>query len=185
LHGAIRGPPMSTRWVPGGAQPSATRVGHARCSAPRMGRALATWVTLLASACRSALPEPPIGPSPGEALVDVTSPPPAAHVEYVPPRPRKDAVWIDGQWTWDGSWRWEPGGWVAPPPGARFAPWRTFRRVDGTLAFASAAWIGARGEVIASPAVLRPATSARAAQEPETPPGVGPTSTPNSPAKSP
>jgi len=124
-----------------------------------------------ASACGGGLPEPAFGPSSGDALVDVTSPPPAAHVEFVPEPPRDDrAVWVDGQWTWDAKWRWQPGGWYAPPKGARFAPWRTFRREDGSLVLAPPSWRDARGQLIPPPPVLVPAAAAHAAQEPETTP---------------
>jgi hypothetical protein len=135
-----------------------------------MGRSFAAIAVLAAAApgCSARLPEPPEAPSSPEGLVEVTSPPPAAHVEYVPDRPRDDAVWLDGQWTWDSRWRWQPGGWYAAPPGARFAPWRTFRRADGSLVLAPAGWYDAHGAPLPTPPLLAAATSAHTAPQPET-----------------
>ena len=124
----------------------------------------------LVAACGSHFPAPPLAPSPNEGLIDVTSPPPAAHVEFVPERPRDDAVWIDGPWLYDGRWRWDPGGWVVAPRGAAFAPWRTFRRFDGTLVLAPSTWRDAHGAAIPPPPWLARAEPAHAAQEPETKP---------------
>jgi hypothetical protein len=71
----------------------------------------------------------------------------------VPPKPRGGDVWVDGQWTWSvkARWRWRPGGWVAPPPDAKFSPWSTVRRADGILLFAAPAWRDGRGRVIEAP----------------------------------
>jgi hypothetical protein len=131
----------------------------------RLGILLAT----VAAGCRPSLPEPPLAPSAAEDVLDVTYPPPAAHVEDVPEKPQADAVWVDGQWTWEGKWRWNRGGWVIVPNGARFAPWRTFRRIDGTLAFVPSSWRDARGALVPSPPFLVGAPPARSggAQEPE------------------
>jgi hypothetical protein len=97
----------------------------------------ATPVAFALGACSTHLPSPPLVPvrPPAEELVDVPSPPPAAHVEFIPLQPNDDAVWVDGQWTYAGRWRWEPGGWLHVPEGLRFSPWRIFYRTDGSFAF--------------------------------------------------
>ncbi len=44
--------------------------------------------------------------------------PPARLFEIVPPQPYEDAVWIAGDWDWDGvSWIWIPGHWEVAPLG--------------------------------------------------------------------
>ena len=54
-------------------------------------------------------------------------------------------VWIDGEWVFSGGmYTWQRGGWVAPPPAARFAPWRAFYQPDGRLMLAPGAWYDAR-----------------------------------------
>ncbi len=123
---------------------------------------------LLLLGCHPSLPMPPFAAPVQGPFVDVETPPPAAHLEYVPPQPHREAVWIDGQWTWDGEWRWDRGGWVVPPPGAFFAPWRTFRRADGMLLFAEASWRDAHGAKVPPPRVLGPAGATHTAHEPET-----------------
>lgn len=129
----------------------------------------------VALGCRPSLPTAPLVTSPlialaDQVLVDVPVPPPPAHEEFIPPQPGEDAVWVDGQWFWDGRWRWEHGAWVLPPPGAAFSPWRTFRRTDGTLVFAGASWRDAHGNRIPNPRVLASAWPGHTAEEPETQP---------------
>jgi hypothetical protein len=93
------------------------------------------------AACSSSLPRPPTGRVPTDALIEVPYPPPAAHVETIPPQKDSHEVWIDGQWEWDGKeWKWVAGTWMTPPANAYFTPWTTVRRRDGRLFFASAAW---------------------------------------------
>jgi hypothetical protein len=109
-------------------------------------------------ACQSALPRPPRAAQPESAFVEVPYPPPAARVETVPHRPARASVWIDGQWSWDGArWDWAPGGWVLPPPGARFARWALRMLPDGRLRFAPPSWWDAAGRPLAPPALLAPA----------------------------
>ena len=51
---------------------------------------------------------------------DVPYDPPAPVVEYVPPYPYPDAVWIGGYWGWRGSWVLERRPfWPAPVSGSR------------------------------------------------------------------
>jgi hypothetical protein len=123
----------------------------------RSAGVLAMAAVATVSACRGGLARPPSAPQPESAFVDVPYPPPAAHVETVPPRP-PGAVWIDGQWSWDGTrWDWAPGGWVIAPRGAHFAPWTLRLEPDGRLRFASAAWRDVAGRELAPPAMLAPA----------------------------
>ncbi|HVJ91159.1 MAG TPA: hypothetical protein VM580_15255 [Labilithrix sp.] len=77
-------------------------------------------------------------------------PPP---LEFVPPRPSSEAVWVDGSWVWLGNrYGWKYGSWVVAPPGVRHARWVLVRRSsDGQLFFAPSAWKDASGEVIERP----------------------------------
>jgi hypothetical protein len=114
----------------------------------------------LALACSSSLPTPETKAHPSQAtkFVDVPYPPPAAHVEIVPPKPREGAVWVDGEWTWQGrQWAWELGGWVMPPPNAYFSPWIVFRQKDGKLVFAPGSWHREDGQPLPKPVPLVPA----------------------------
>ena len=123
-------------------------------------------------ACTAPLPHPPYVRQPTTALVETPFPPPPARAEFVPNRPAKGAVWIDGEWTWRGHrWGWNAGRWVFPPPGAAFSPWSTVRAADGTLFFAQGTWRDAQGDVVAAPVPLALGTSGATAS-PATP--VGP-----------
>lgn len=82
----------------------------------------------------SRTPEPSFVAHPTSALVEVPYPPPPARVEVVPAQARKDAVWLDGEWVWQGrTWAWRTGRWVVPPSGAAYAPWTTVRSDGGIL----------------------------------------------------
>jgi hypothetical protein len=73
----------------------------------------------------------------------------------VPARPNSDAVWVDGEWNWDGRrYRWTKGGWVVPAAGAKIAPWAVARRDDGQLFFSPSVWYGESGAPIPPPQVL-------------------------------
>jgi hypothetical protein len=110
---------------------------------------------VVALGCGSSLPRLPAATQPDDAFVDVPYPPPAAHVEQLPPKPSARAVWVDGQWVWNGGWVWTPGAWVAVPGNARFAPWALRRTTDGQLQFAAAAWRDPTGrELRGGPRVL-------------------------------
>jgi hypothetical protein len=111
---------------------------------------------VLSSACGGGrFPEPALAPQPESAFVDVPYPPPAAHVESLPARPEREALWVDGQWTWDGArWTWAPGAWVIAQPGARFAPWALRMQPNGRLQFAAASWRDASGREVPPARVL-------------------------------
>ena len=114
-----------------------------------------------AAACGSRLPTPATGPHPAGSTqyLEVPFPPPAAQVEVVPPPPPDlGAVWVDGEWAWQGKrWVWQPGGWVVPPPDAYFAPWLVYRQSNGRLLFAPGAWHAASSERLPNPVVLEAA----------------------------
>lgn len=125
-----------------------------------LGVLVAAILTVASGCSGPQVPEPEFARSPAAAYVEVPYPPPAALAEIIPPSPRDDAVWVDGQWFWRGSyWVWDKGAWVIPPKGARFAPWSTAYRADGTLLFAEASWRDARGEKLPAPQVLEPASA--------------------------
>jgi hypothetical protein len=106
-------------------------------------------------ACVGRLPHPPYAGQPTSALETVGYPPPPARVEFVPPRPAPGAVWIDGEWAWQGRrWAWRIGRWVEPPPGARYSPWTVVRGDDGSTYYAAGAWRDARGAELAEPVAL-------------------------------
>jgi len=116
---------------------------------------IAAGALLLLAACGSSLPEPASVSHPRTAYEPVLYPPPPARVELVPPKPRPGAVWIDGEWVWDGRrWGWQPGRWVMPIPGVAFARWCALREADGTLFIAKGAFFNARGEEVPSPPAL-------------------------------
>jgi hypothetical protein len=106
-------------------------------------------------ACAGAVPGPSLAPQPAAAFALVPYPPPAAHVELIPPRPVARAVWVDGQWAWDGQqWAWLPGGWSVPPKGARFSPWAVRLLPDGRFQFAPSSWRDSLGREVPPPPVL-------------------------------
>lgn len=81
----------------------------------------------------------------------VPLPPPPLRPEHVPPQP-DGAVWIDGEWSWDGTrYRWTNGAWVVAPTGGRVAPWTVVRRNDGQLFYSPSVWYDKSGAVVAEP----------------------------------
>ncbi|HTB75292.1 MAG TPA: YXWGXW repeat-containing protein [Polyangiaceae bacterium] len=108
------------------------------------------------AACADRLPHPPYARQPTTALETVGYPPPPARIEFVPPHPAaRGAVWIDGEWAWQGRrWAWRMGRWVEPPPGARYSPWTVVRGDDGSTYYAAGAWRDARGAELAEPVAL-------------------------------
>ena len=110
----------------------------------RLGLTLALGVTIASAvlACgASRLPAPPYVGHPTEALQQVAFPPPPARVEYVPPAPKSDAAWIDGEWTWQGArWAWKRGRWVVPPASAAYSPWTSNRDRTGVFYVAEGRW---------------------------------------------
>ncbi len=133
----------------------------------RVGMRFATraaFVSLAAAtvvvACASELPRPAYVAQTTDALAPVPYPPPPARVETVPPSPGRGAVWIDGEWAWQGRlFAWRRGRWVMPPAGARFAPWTTVRGEDGTVYLAGGAWRDARNQPVPDPPALAVAKS--------------------------
>jgi hypothetical protein len=119
--------------------------------------------------CSKSLPTPRTGPHPPNttSYIEVPYPPPAAHVEVVPKKPREGAVWVDGDWDWEGNkWVWESGEWVEPPANGYLAPWVTYRQENGKLLFAPASWHADDGAVIPKPPALATAESSLEPQEP-------------------
>ena len=119
-----------------------------------MGMAVAIASGVLA--CGAArLPAPLYVQQTTEALQPADYPPPPARVELIPPIPTGAAVWIDGEWTWQGRrWAWKAGRWVEPPPNASFAPWTTVRDKMGSLYFAEGKWRNAKGQDVPDPKPL-------------------------------
>ena len=118
-------------------------------------------VALLVTGCSSQLPAPENVRHVREAYLPVPYPPPAGLAETVPPRPeRGSAVWIDGEWVFHGrTYAWQRGGWVYPPPGARFAPWRALYRRNGRLLLAPGTWYDRSGNALPRPDVVVPSTT--------------------------
>lgn len=107
-------------------------------------------------ACSSSVPHPPYVAQPANALVEVDFPAPPARVEFVHEKPRGGAVWVRGEWQWQGRrWGWKPGVWVIPPEGASYAPWTTTRSSTGQLYYASGTWRSADGGEVPSPPALQ------------------------------
>jgi hypothetical protein len=76
----------------------------------------------------------------------------------VPDKPERGAVWVRGEWQWQGRrWGWKPGVWVLPPKGAVYAPWTITRNAIGQLYYASGSWHDADGGEIESPPPLQQA----------------------------
>jgi hypothetical protein len=102
------------------------------------------------------LPAPAYVGHPSGALVQVPYPPPPARVEFVPDAPDDDAVWVDGEWVWQGRrYAWKPGRWVRAPANASFAPWTSVRDEMGTLYLAEGAWRDAKGNEVGAPKILK------------------------------
>lgn len=120
-----------------------------------VGGALLPALSGASGACGSSLRAPPFVRQPTSALAPVPYPPPPARVERVPNAPTPTAVWVDGEWLWQGRrWAWKPGRWVAVPPGAAFAPWTTVRDATGTLYVAQGTWRDAQGNELPDPTPL-------------------------------
>ena len=112
--------------------------------------------------CGSSLPTPAATEHPLSAYIPVPYPPPAALAETVPPQPKRDGglIWLDGEWVFHGdSFVWRRGGWVLPPPGCRFAAWRTWYRRDGRLMMARGAWYDAKHQRVRTPEPIAPAAT--------------------------
>ena len=98
------------------------------------------------------LPAPTYVGQPTSALQEAAYPPPPGRVEYIPNLPQEGAVWIDGEWTWQGRrWAWKQGRWVMPPSGARFSPWTSTRDKTGLFYVAEGKWRDAQGRELPDP----------------------------------
>jgi hypothetical protein len=117
------------------------------------------FTLLLLAGCGSGLPQPERTRHARESYLPVPYPPPAGLAETVPPEPKRDgAVWIDGEWAYHGStYVWQRGGWVYPPPGARYAPWRALYQKSGRLMLAPGTWYDESGNPLPRPEVTDPA----------------------------
>jgi hypothetical protein len=116
------------------------------------------FLALVAPACGSQLPEPDSAAQPVNAYKPVPYPPPAAFAEVVPRPPNDEAVWVDGYWVWRGRYYgWQRGGWVNPPPGARYARWQTSITDEGVVYFAEGRWFDAKGQPLPAPDPVREA----------------------------
>jgi hypothetical protein len=145
-EGAINSAPL---------RPNAAFGSGSTCAARRVLKAGVLLASLLLHvACASRLPVPERTPGRTETYVAVPMPPPPPRPEHVPERPDK-AVWVDGEWNWEGGrYRWTKGAWVIPPDGAKIAPWHVIRRDDGQLFYSPSVWYDASGSQIPAPAAL-------------------------------
>lgn len=128
--------------------------------APGMVSLRLSLVLLVAcGACAGSLPSPEKTRHDIETFAPVPYPPPAALAETVPRRPESaNVVWIDGEWVYQGrTYAWQRGGWVVPPTGARFAPWRALYQRDGRLMLAPGTWYDASGNAVPRPDIATPA----------------------------
>lgn len=122
-----------------------------RAQYTRLGRGRAPSFCLLlfgfATGC-SAFPHPQWAQVDQADYVEVTSSPRPATMEIVPPRPRGDALWVDGSWEYVGErYVWKAGTWAVIPQGLRRARWLVVRRKeDGALFFAPSSWKDASGK---------------------------------------
>ncbi|MBV9947978.1 MAG: hypothetical protein JOZ69_14080, partial [Myxococcales bacterium] len=126
-----------------------------------MRSAVAGWLAVptALAACGGSLPVPEYVAQPSSALAPVDYPPPPALVEFVPERPGPGgaggAVWVDGEWIWQGRrFAWRAGRWIVPPPGSAYSPWAIVRGEDGTVYMAPGAWRDAAGRELPEPAPL-------------------------------
>jgi hypothetical protein len=103
----------------------------------------------------SRLPAPPYSRQVSSAYTEVPYPPPPARVETVPDKPQGGAVWIDGEWAWEGTrWAWKRGRWVMAPTNATFSPWTSTRDPEGVLYVAEGTWRDHEGKEVPPPPEL-------------------------------
>jgi hypothetical protein len=143
---------MSRRRQQGPAQPR----GQAGSSCSRHVAAFRLgWLFSISIACGSRSVQLQHHPPQLVDFIIVPTPPPVVPVEIVPPQPREDAVWVDGQWDWDGDrWQWKRGGWIIPPEGSSLSVWLYSYQKDGRVRFWPATWINAEGQPIVEPPIL-------------------------------
>lgn len=107
-------------------------------------------ICLVLCDCSSSLPHPEWAQVDASDYVEVASSPRPAPVEFVPQRPRSDALWVDGSWEYVGErYVWKSGTWAIVPRGLRRARWLLVRRKeDGQLFFAPSTWKDAAGKTV-------------------------------------
>lgn len=123
--------------------------------------------------CGSSLPRPTAVKNDPSGYVEVPYPPPAARIEFMPPKPDKpgNIVWADGEWRWRGKrWRWTNGGWFNVPTGTKLAHWAVVIRADGQMMFAPSVWEDASGKALAAAPtpIQKSLTNVTQLDEPET-----------------
>ncbi len=126
-------------------------------------RCVVPAAAIFAFACGGrSLPHPSYEPHLTSELAEVPYPPPPARIETVPNRPTSDALWIDGEWRWQGRrWNWRTGRWLKVPAGVAFSPWTLVRRTDGATFVAPGMWRNDKHELVSEPAVLAEGTVGR------------------------
>lgn len=123
------------------------------------GRFLRFSLLGLLIGCGSAVPSPSQIVHRADDFVEVPYPPPAALSETVADRPKQDAVWVDGEWIFQGrNYVWRRGGWMALGPGMKYAPWQLVYARDGRLMLAPGTWY-ASGRRIPRPKPIAQATT--------------------------
>ncbi|MDB5214679.1 MAG: hypothetical protein JWO86_2606 [Myxococcaceae bacterium] len=124
----------------------------------RLGLGMAMSLAIAGVMLACAAPRPPapryVG-HPTEALQQAAYPPPPARVEFMPDIPKPNAVWIDGEWTWQGRrYAWKQGRWLVAPPNARFSPWTSTRDKSGIFYIAEGKWRDPQGRELPDPPPL-------------------------------
>ncbi len=93
--------------------------------------------------CGASVPLPREGNHAGDPPVIVPEPPPPPRIEVVPTAPEgmRDAVWISGQWAWEGRrWAWREGRWETQEKGATYAPPRIVYLADRQIGWFAGKW---------------------------------------------
>lgn len=100
------------------------------------------WLILiLLVGCVPRTPTPPTTSHEDDVPMPVPYPPPAPRVEELGERPSETALWVDGQWHWDGAgYAWQSGTWIEPRSGWRYAPPTLVRRRNGELLYYEGVW---------------------------------------------
>lgn len=115
--------------------------------------------------------DPPVMQPPPIAVL--WAPPPLL-VEVPPLMPFAGAVWVGGYWTWEGTWVWARGRWLAPPQPTYAWVQPYYEHRGGTVVFISGHWAPAGVAFVPPPPGLRIAVAVAA-------PGVVPGPAPMGP----
>lgn len=98
-------------------------------------------VAVMVTSCAPQTPVPPVAPHTGDTPLPVPYPPPAPRAQEIGRQPSETAVWVDGQWRWDGGgYAWLAGAWVEPRPGWAYAPPTVVRLRNGELLYYEGKW---------------------------------------------